>query len=136
MKKEKYMNKKLSIAILTLILVAFITPQAQAAFPVKTELVSTSHNNLELASGNTIDASLSSQTQALNDISPRHTLGSSNIIPQGLYIVLSFLALGWLALGVNDDWLGNDWLISLILYILGWLPGFVYSIIKMGKYYN
>jgi uncharacterized membrane protein YqaE (UPF0057 family) len=51
-------------------------------------------------------------------------------ISQGLYIVL-----GWLAIGINDDFTSAHWLIALLLTILGWLPGVVYSLIVMGDYY-
>jgi len=56
-------------------------------------------------------------------------------ISQGLYIVLAILGLGWLAMGILDDWQGSDWLISLVLYILFYIPGLIYTLIKMNKYY-
>ena len=56
-------------------------------------------------------------------------------IPQILYIVLAVFFLGWLAMGINDNFEGYDWAISLILYLLLWLPGFIYTLIKMSNYY-
>jgi len=56
-------------------------------------------------------------------------------VPQILYIILAIFPLGWLAMGLNDNFKGNDWLISLVLYILGWLPGIIYTLIMMKKYY-
>jgi len=56
-------------------------------------------------------------------------------ISQGLYIVLAIFWLGWLAIGVLEDWDGSEWIIALVLYALFWLPGFIYSLIKMGDYY-
>ena len=56
-------------------------------------------------------------------------------IPQALYIVLAIFALGWLAMGILDDFEGNNWLIGLLLTILFVIPGIIYSLIKMGDYY-
>lgn len=56
-------------------------------------------------------------------------------LPQWAYIVLSILALGWLAIGIRSDWKGNDWWIALLLYFLFIIPGIVYSLIVMKKYY-
>ena len=57
-------------------------------------------------------------------------------ISKGLYIVLAIFGLGWLGMGLNDNFKGDEWLISLLLYILFWLPGFIYTLIKMKKYYK
>lgn len=57
-------------------------------------------------------------------------------ISKGLYVVLSILGFGWLAMGILDDWSGSDWIISLVLYFLFYLPGLIYSLVKMKKYYN
>lgn len=56
-------------------------------------------------------------------------------ITKGVYVLLAIIAFGWLAMGINDDFEGFDWLISLLLYILGWLPGVIYTLIMMKKYY-
>ena len=67
-------------------------------------------------------------------------------IPQWLYIGMSVFFLGWLAMGILDDWTGRNWWIALILYGVGlvvfhklfylsWLAGFLFSMIKMGEYY-
>ena len=56
-------------------------------------------------------------------------------ISKGLYIVLAIIGLGWLAMGLLDDWNGSDWIIALVLSLLFWLPGVIYSLIKMKKYY-
>lgn len=56
-------------------------------------------------------------------------------IPLGVYILLAFFALGWLAMGLLDNWSGNSWWIALLLYVILWLPGFIFSLIKMGDYY-
>jgi uncharacterized membrane protein YqaE (UPF0057 family) len=57
-------------------------------------------------------------------------------IPQGLYIVLSIFGLGWLAMGLMDDWSGNNWIVNLILVILCWLPGVIHALVKMNDYYG
>lgn len=55
---------------------------------------------------------------------------------KGLYILLAFLGLAWLAMGVMDDWEGSDWIVNLVLtYVCLWLPGFIHALVKMKKYY-
>jgi uncharacterized membrane protein YqaE (UPF0057 family) len=56
-------------------------------------------------------------------------------VSKGVYVILAIVFFGWLAMGLNDDFEGFDWLISLLLYILGWLPGVIYTLIMMKKYY-
>lgn len=57
-------------------------------------------------------------------------------ISKGVYILLAIVGLGWLAMGLLDDFDGSDWIISLVLYVLGfWIVGFIYTLIKMKKYY-
>lgn len=57
-------------------------------------------------------------------------------ITKGLYVLLAILGLGWLAMGIKDDWNGSDWIINLVLTILCWLPGLIHALIKMKKYYS
>ena len=56
-------------------------------------------------------------------------------IPQGLYIVMAIFGLAWLAMGLMDDFEGNNWWINLILYLILWLPGLIHALIMMGDYY-
>ncbi len=56
-------------------------------------------------------------------------------ISKGLYIVLAIFGLAWIAMGVMDDWKGNNWWVNLILTLLFWLPGFIHAMIKMKSYY-
>ncbi len=56
-------------------------------------------------------------------------------MPPFAYILLCVIALGWLAMGLNDDFGGYEWVLSLVLYILFYFPGLIYSLIMMGKYY-
>ncbi len=56
-------------------------------------------------------------------------------MPQIGYIILALLGFGWLAIGVLDNWSGQFWIISLILYLLFYIPGLIYTLIIMGNYY-
>lgn len=57
-------------------------------------------------------------------------------ISQGLYIVLAIFGLAWIAMGVMDDWKGQNWIINLLLSILFILPGLIHALIVMGEYYD
>lgn len=57
-------------------------------------------------------------------------------IPKGLYIVMAIFGFGWLAMGLMDDFKGNDWWVNLLLTLLCWLPGVIHALVKMKKYYN
>lgn len=65
----------------------------------------------------------------------KHESLSSASIPQGLYIVLAIFGLGWLAMGIMDNWTGNNWWVNLLLTFLFWLPGLIHALIVMGDYY-
>lgn len=56
-------------------------------------------------------------------------------ISSGLYILLAILGLGWVAMGIMDDWSGNNWIINLILVWLCWLPGLIHALAKRSEYY-
>ena len=56
-------------------------------------------------------------------------------IQKGLYVVLAIFGLGWLAMGLLDDFEGNNWWVGLLLGLLCWLPGVIYSLVKMKDYY-
>jgi len=56
-------------------------------------------------------------------------------VSKGLYVVLSILFYGWIAIGINDGWKGSAWIVSLLLYCCLWLPGVIYSLARMKKYY-
>lgn len=56
-------------------------------------------------------------------------------ISSGLYVLLAILGLGWVAMGVMDDWSGNDWIVNLILTALCWLPGVIHALVKKKNYY-
>lgn len=108
---------------------------AQAAFPIAAQEKVQNLNTTQMEQLKTIQIDELQQSAQVQTQKQHKKVGSSSAIPQGLYIVLAIFWLGWLAMGINDDWNGSDWLISLLLYILLWLPGFIYTLIKMNKYY-
>ncbi|MDX1683647.1 MAG: YqaE/Pmp3 family membrane protein [Saprospiraceae bacterium] len=56
-------------------------------------------------------------------------------ISEGVYILLAILGLAWIAMGLMDDWSGNNWIINLILSFLCWLPGLIHALVKKSEYY-
>jgi len=65
----------------------------------------------------------------------KETKENETDISKGLYIVLAFFGLGWLGIGLLDGFSGSTWIVSLLLYCLLWLPGFIYTLVKMKDYY-
>lgn len=63
-------------------------------------------------------------------------MGNEPDFSKGLYVLLAILGLAWVAMGVMDDWNGNDWIVNLILTVLCWLPGLIHALTKMKKYYG
>ncbi|MBX2906252.1 MAG: hypothetical protein KF744_09460 [Taibaiella sp.] len=59
-----------------------------------------------------------------------------NTLPRTVYIIMAIVGLGWLAMGINSNFEGRKWALSLLLYILGWIPGLVYTLIMMKRYYK
>lgn len=51
-----------------------------------------------------------------------------------IYIVLAIFNLGFLGIGILDDWDGNDWIICLVLNLFV-CPGIIYALVKMKNYY-
>ena len=56
-------------------------------------------------------------------------------ISSGLYVLLAILGLGWVAMGVMDDWSGNNWIVNMILTVLCWLPGLIHALAKKKDFY-
>lgn len=56
-------------------------------------------------------------------------------ISSGLYVLLAILGLGWVAMGVMDDWSGKNWITNIILTVLCWLPGLIHALAKKKDYY-
>ncbi|MES2479828.1 MAG: hypothetical protein V4561_12130 [Bacteroidota bacterium] len=126
---------KIMLAFVAVIL--FNANVSMAAFPIKQESVKTGVANTTIVSQSTeTNQSFVQSTEMQKQVKQKaHRKAGSSTIPQVLYILLAIFWLGWLAMGINDDWAGYDWLISLLLYILFWLPGFIFTLIKMSKYY-
>jgi uncharacterized membrane protein YqaE (UPF0057 family) len=61
--------------------------------------------------------------------------GDGGSVPKGVYIVLAIFGLAWIAMGIMDNWSGNNWWLNLILVLLFWLPGFIHALIVMSQYY-
>lgn len=139
------MKRMIRISVALIALTLGSTQVSQAAFPIKKEVQPIATEQKALPAAEVIAASAEAtpamlesvkETKKQNFISRTiNKVKKGDTIPQGLYIVMAIFFLGWLAMGINDDWSGYDWLISLVLYIILWLPGFIFSLIKMGKYY-
>ena len=56
-------------------------------------------------------------------------------VESGVYVLLAILGFGWIAMGLNDDWNGSDWIVNLILTLLCWLPGLIHALTKKSKWY-
>ena len=125
---------------------------SNAAFPVKkniasSEVVAQQPAQTETASA-TESATASSELITTNEshAAKKHSFFSrifnriskaeeDAAIPEILYIILAIIGLGWLAMGINDSFGDFDWVISLILYCIFYIPGLIYTLIKLGKYY-
>lgn len=65
----------------------------------------------------------------------KKSMNKDSDISKGVYILLAFLGLGWLAMGLLSDFDGEDWIINLVLTALCWLPGLIHAFVKMDDYY-
>ena len=65
----------------------------------------------------------------------RKKLKADPDISSGLYVLLAILGLGWVAMGIMDDWSGSNWVTCLILSVLCWLPGLIHALAKKKDYY-
>lgn len=63
-------------------------------------------------------------------------LNDSEKLSKGVYILLAIVGLGFVGLGLLNDWKGDEWLICLLLGVLCWLPGVIYALVKMKNYYK
>ena len=116
--------KNIKITIFLFILALFSSQMSQAAIPAKA------------LSATTISATAgqSEHHGVFHKVKEMWAHGRAKL-DQIVYVILAIVFLGWLAMGINDDFQGYAWLISLILYLLFWLPGVIYSLIMMSKYY-
>ena len=128
--------KKLLLAMLAAVL--FSTIDAQAGFVTKkhkaaVEAVSPGNGTVSAAAAP--HATRATKKRAVIEKVAGVFRHDSDVIPKPLYVVLAIVALGWLAMGINDNFEGWNWVLSLVLYILGWLPGVIYTLIMMKDYY-
>lgn len=137
--------KKIIIASVTSLML--LSTNANAGYVVTKEPVKTEVANGNYAAGN--DVLIANEnagaTETVNTvINKEHKKGffskifkggGSDNIPMPLYVVMSIFFLGWLAMGINDNFKGWDWVISLALYILAYIPGLIYTLIMMKNYY-
>ncbi len=61
--------------------------------------------------------------------------GRATDIPKGGYIVLVLIGWGFLAMGLMDDFEGNNWWVNLLLSFLCLIPGWIHGFAKMNEYY-
>jgi uncharacterized membrane protein YqaE (UPF0057 family) len=135
---------RLSVALIALSLGS--TQVSQAAFPIKheakvvvTEQAAAPAAEMTLATPEAAASALGQVSTVKKQNFFTRTLNTvkkgGSAMPQVLYIILAIIGLGWLAMGINDSFSDFDWLISLVLYILFYIPGLIYTLIKMNKYY-
>ena len=105
----KSLKKLLPIAV-----IAMMATNANAAFVVKqqpaqaTEVVSATQQTANTLT-QTNEVSTIENAQALES---QQAAKSTDGISKGIYILLALLGLGWLGMGLNDDFGGSDWVIS------------------------
>lgn len=131
--------RKLVFAMLAVLFLS--VTESHAGFLVKKHAAATtlasSHASVPPAVSSEMGASFqnaerkqSFAARLLNVVKPK-----SAAIPQVLYIILAIFPLGWLGMGINDNFEGWHWIVSLLLYILAWLPGLIYTLVMMKNYY-
>ncbi|MEM9886396.1 MAG: YqaE/Pmp3 family membrane protein [Bacteroidota bacterium] len=61
----------------------------------------------------------------------------SSDIPKPLFIICAIFIpiVAVIFMGLMDDWETNNWWIALILYFLFYIPGLIFTLIKMKDYY-
>lgn len=123
----------LSFAFLATAMFTFST--SNAAIPIKQQAATTQQSGVSGPSAEASSVIEQQQMQAQSAVKSMHKSERSGVMPSILYIILAIVALGWLAMGINDSFGDFDWLISLVLYLLFYIPGLIYTLVKMNKYY-
>ncbi|HTN18176.1 MAG TPA: YqaE/Pmp3 family membrane protein [Chitinophagaceae bacterium] len=131
------MKKIMTLSLAFLAAAVFSTQISNAAIPIKQNAPITTQQSTTTPAANAPEVSVvpMQEMQQQKAKSKSMKKADSSVMPAILYIILAILALGWLAMGINDSFSDFDWLISLILYILFYIPGLIYTLIKMNKYY-
>jgi uncharacterized membrane protein YqaE (UPF0057 family) len=127
--------QKTKVLVCALAMALGVSTTSNAAFYVpakatQTEVVATATQSNAVMAEATQTASIE---QAASMVSKK--AGDSGI-SKTLYIVLAILGWGFIGVGMNTDWQGSTWIIALVLSILFWIPGVIYSLIKMKEYYK
>ncbi len=121
-----------------LVLIAFVLGNVNvsyAAFPIQQHQQSEPTGSMVVVENAKPVTEIKAKQLSKKQIKKALKKGDSGI-SKGLYVILSIIGLGWLAMGILDDFEGSDWIISLVLSLLFWLPGVIYSFIKMKKYFS
>jgi len=66
----------------------------------------------------------------------KRKINASPDIPKGLYIAGAILGFAWILMGLMDDWEGKNWWVSIILFILCYIPGIIHAFVKQKDYYS
>jgi uncharacterized membrane protein YqaE (UPF0057 family) len=56
-------------------------------------------------------------------------------LDKSVYIVLAIF-IPFVAVGIVTDWQGSDWIWALVLSFICGIPGIIYALVKMKKYYG
>ena len=75
------------------------------------------------------------ENKSIASMSTGNGLAGDAGIDKGIYILLAIVGFPFLSVGLASDWNGSDWIYCLLLTCLCWLPGFIYALVKMKKYY-
>ena len=125
--------KKLLLAIVCLL--TFQTSnQVFAALPMQNTETTIANQATTLNNANTVKSEKISIKKAKLVKKLVAKEGSAKI-EKMVYVLLAIIGLGWLGMGLNDNFGGSKWIISLILYFLFYFPGLIYTLIKMKDYY-
>jgi hypothetical protein len=146
-------KNKTYISIVLVSLFMATTYTSKAAFPVKRDAAKTESIKLADQPAEATTSIPASAATALNLASATETKTAAKkhsffsrifnkiekvkeaAIPKIAYIILAIVGLGWLGMGLNDNFEGFDWILSLILYLIFYFPGLIYTLIMMGNYY-
>jgi len=56
-------------------------------------------------------------------------------IDKGIYILLALVGFPFISVGLASNWEGSDWIYCLLFTLLCFIPGLIYALVKMKKYY-
>jgi uncharacterized membrane protein YqaE (UPF0057 family) len=138
------MKGRLSIFVLLAIMSLFTATSSYASFPIKKPPVAAvapvTASNATTATASE-EPTVAAEKPATIAAEKRSWMGKifakakAAAIPEILYIIMAIFPLGWLAMGINDNFTGSKWLISLLLYILFYIPGLIYTLVMLPTYY-